>query len=69
MATAKEFESKEELLAHLIVVHPYLLSNVSVFIEEYGHDKRTGWNTFIIHQPGYGVLGFTNKMVDEVEEK
>jgi hypothetical protein len=32
-----------------------------------GYDYRVGWYTYVVRYPGYGVLGFTDGDITEVE--
>lgn len=66
METVQEFESKKDLVKYLQTelnkwsVNKYDLSKIT--IEKYGNgiDERIGWDTYIVHLEGYGVLGFTD---------
>ena len=66
METVKEFDGKKDLIEHLQKdldrwgVGKYDLSEIT--IEKYGNgiDDRIGWDTYIVHLEGYGVLGFTD---------
>ena len=37
-------------------------------IESYGFDDRINWNSHIVTLDGWGVIGFTDKSIDDDEE-
>lgn len=49
----------EELSHYGIVPKPE-----SFHIKYYCEDKRIGWHTYLIELDGYGVVGFTNGMIE-----
>ncbi len=65
METVVEVNSRVGLVLHLVkLMEPYTGAKMDfnqMTIEPYGGiDERTGWDTYIVYLPGYGVLGFTN---------
>lgn len=68
LETVQEFPDKAALIAYLrkdlawAMVH---LDESKLTIEPYPdlahcYDERCGWNTYIVHLKGFGVLGFTD---------
>ena len=58
-----EFETTEELLVHLRkefegFIKPENLTEETIEVDFYGNDTRNNWNTYIVHLPNFGVLGF-----------
>jgi hypothetical protein len=72
MATARDFRSKQELIAYLqhsLDVYGGTYDLRTITIEKYGDgiDPRTSWDTHIVTLPGFGVLGFTDRAVVDTE--
>lgn len=70
MREVREFSSREKLVNHLqrhldTIPHHGKYDANKISIEKYGDgvDVRIGWDTYIVHLAGYGVLGFTNGKV------
>ena len=72
MKTAREFQSKSALISELQnSLNKYGRGEHDckrITIKPYGFDKRTGWDTHIVCLEDYGVLGFTDSPVPQLEE-
>lgn len=62
LATVVEFNSKEEL--QKIIEESLERKLPPIECKFYTYDKRINWNTFIISAEGYGMLGFTDGLLD-----
>ena len=66
MAEVRSFKSRAELISFLNenlkqnFLRPGTIEEADFKIEPYGYDERIGWDTYIVHEEGYGVFGFTN---------
>jgi spore coat polysaccharide biosynthesis protein SpsF (cytidylyltransferase family) len=67
MYEVREVSSWKELIDQEteVLSHWYIDAKPNEFhIEYYGEDERIGWSTYIITLDSYGVLGFTNGMLE-----
>jgi hypothetical protein len=46
--------------------HDWLPEGWTLEIRPYGYDERVGWHTNIVSIRGYGVVGFTDELPNEV---
>lgn len=63
MSTVVEMTTMQELEDHIrkmlsIFACEFRFSEIT--IAAYGHDSRTGWDTYVVTMPDYGVLGWTD---------
>lgn len=68
MATAKEVDSFESLLARIRLTFPDTEAD-RVRIEDYGYDARIGWHTYLVSINGLGVWGMTSGPLPREKEK
>jgi hypothetical protein len=62
MTTVKEVKSLDDIYNYC-ELDKFGISN-NLKIEYYGEDSRINWSTYIVTHKNYGVLGFTNKLLE-----
>lgn len=64
MSEVRSFETFDDLFKFLkedLRLWAYLgLTREKLEITPYGFDSRIGWDTFLVHLEGYGVVGYLN---------
>jgi len=69
MDEVREFESRADLEAFLMADQPVGTERLELQIRPVGYDDRIQWDTHVISVAGYGVVGFSDRMRPEPENR
>lgn len=57
-----EVSDMADLKANICRIYDWLPNLDDLVVKPYGlMDARIGWDTYIVHSPKHGVMGFTNR--------